>query len=497
MFCEKCGTQVPDTATKCENCGNEFGQQANSGIQLGKTATVQQNVEQLTETAQQNIMQQTTGAATPKKPMDMKKIGMLVAALAVVLIVLVFVFTRKTTVDLNKYIAVEFTGYDTVGKASYEFDLDAFEDDYKEKMKYTKDGKDDLEEEVTYTKVKNSQICEIFSKYFVRGNLDVTTGLTNGDVVVFEWDLDEEYIAEFFDVKVKYSPIEFTVEGLEKATALNPFDNIQVAFTGISPNGQVQIEKTSTDGAMGSVYFEATPTSGLKNGDKVTVKVSGAGDNDYYANNYGVVLSELEKEYTVEGLNSYAQSASEISEDMMNKMKKQAEDSFYAMTTDWVDDVSVSSMDYIGNYFLKPKFADSYSYNNCIYMVYKVSTLFENEYHSEKLSFYYYVKFENIMITADGTVSVDLSNYSAPSTWNGFRHEYRWGNSWRDEQTLSYPGYEDLDTMFNKLVTSQISDYDYENNVTDIQETVAEEATETTTEVETEEATTEETTAEE
>ena len=89
MFCEKCGTQVPDTATKCENCGNEFGQQANSGIQLGKTATVQQNVEQLTETAQQNIMQQTTGAATPKKPMDMKKIGMLVAALAVVLIVLV------------------------------------------------------------------------------------------------------------------------------------------------------------------------------------------------------------------------------------------------------------------------------------------------------------------------------------------------------------------------------------------------------------------------
>ena len=150
----------------------------------------------------------------------------------------------------------------------------------------------------------------------------------------------------------------------------------------------------------------------------------------------------------------------------MDKMKKQAEDCFHSQTTEWVSEIKVSSIDYIGNYFLKPKFADGYnSYNNCIYLVYKVDTDYENEFHQENLSFYYYVQFTNIMILADGTCSVDLSSYTAPTNWNGFSHDYKWGDNWDEKATLNFPGYEDLDSLFNKLITAVVSDYEYEDNV--------------------------------
>ena len=47
------------------------------------------------------------------------------------------------------------------------------------------------------------------------------------------------------------------------------------------------------------------PNNNLKNGDTITVKVNNAENDDYYVENYGVILSKKEKEYTVEGLNLF------------------------------------------------------------------------------------------------------------------------------------------------------------------------------------------------
>ena len=85
--------------------------------------------------------------------------------------------------------------------------------------------------------------------------------------------------------------------------------------------------------------------------------------------------------------------------------------------------------------------------------------------YSENVPFYYYVKFSNIMKLSDGSCSVDLSSYDTASEWNGFNHEFKWGEAWNEKVTLTYPGYESVDTMFNKLVTAVVSDYEYENNV--------------------------------
>ena len=50
-------------------------------------------------------------------------------------------FTKKDKtekIDLNEYISVDFSGYDTVGKATVTFDTEAYNIDYSEKIKYTK-----------------------------------------------------------------------------------------------------------------------------------------------------------------------------------------------------------------------------------------------------------------------------------------------------------------------------------------------------------------------
>lgn len=441
MFCRNCGTQLPEGATHCVQCGY---------------AVEQENVKETKSVSGVDV----------KEKIQKNRKGLLVAGAVVVvaLLVIVLFVTKKTTINLNDYVTIEFSGYDTLGKATYEFDEDAFCDDYEDKVKMKKQ-KMDSELEELYSYLSDDMDCEILLYSCVDGKLKDASGLSNGDTVVYTWDCNDELAKENFNVKFKYKDIEVKVEGLEKAKLVNPFESINIVYTGIAPNGSVQVEKNSNEPIIKNIYFEITPNSGLKNGDEVTVRVQNAGDASYYVENYGVILAETEKTYTVEGLDCYVQGAAEISEDILEKMKKQAEDSFYAKTAKWDERVSATKVSYIGNYFLKPKFNGGGSYNNYIYLIYKIDTTFENDMYSENVSFYYYVKFSNIMKLSDGSCSVDLSSYDTASEWNGFNHEFKWGEAWNEKVTLTYPGYESIDTMFNKLVTAVVSDYEYENNV--------------------------------
>ena len=447
MFCRNCGTQIADDATKCEKCGFEVVQE----VKEKKTTELKLKVDvDVKELIQKNKKAVTIGAA----------------AVAVFLLVIVFALTKKTTVNLNDYVAVTFSGYDTVGRAYYEFDEKAFLNDFGDEIEMKKKkGNSDLEE--MYEFLSDVSGAELLLYNCVSGSLDKTSELSNGDTVKIEWNCEDEIAKENFNVKLKYKEKEYKVEGLETAKIVDPFENLEVTFTGVAPAGQINIQNNSSDEVLRSIYFEATPSNGLKNGDKVVVKANATGNEDYYLSNYGVIIDQGEKEFVVEGLCSYAQSASEISADMLEKMKKQAEDAFYAQTAGWVDEVSVTSMNYIGNYFLKPKFHNGSSTNNMLYLMYRIDTLFTNDKHSEVLSFYYYTTYYDIMLMQDGSTSVDLSRYNAPSTYSGFKHEYRWQEGWGGYTTLYYPGYESLDVAFNKLVTAYIENYEYENNVTE------------------------------
>ena len=124
-----------------------------------------------------------------------------------------------------------------------------------------------------------------------------------------------------------------------------------MSFDGYAPSGTVTLD--NTDCVISSLEYTAKPSDHLKNGDKVTVTVTVPED---CAKQYGKVPKAVSKEYTVSGLDGFVTSAAEIPDDIMNAMKKQAEDTFKAeFAKSAGEDEKLDSMTYVGNYFLTEK----------------------------------------------------------------------------------------------------------------------------------------------
>lgn len=249
---------------------------------------------------------------------------------------------------------------------------------------------------------------------------------------------------------------------------ISPFDTLQVTFTGTVPNSKVNIS-----GGNPNVSYTADKTSGVKNGDEIEVTAKLA----YPSMEENYQLLETSRTYTVSGLSAYAMKLAEIPAETMGKMDKQAEDLITAKTAGWGEGNTMTSLDKLGYYMLSAKEGFNPSQTNILYCVYKVNAHFdkgctEEEYNEDKNnpqsggddSYYTYVTYNDILLLADGTCSVDLSAgrlctntinslYGTYSSWWGF-------SAYRFEG-----GYKDIDSMFNAVVAKQVANYDYENTV--------------------------------
>lgn len=260
-------------------------------------------------------------------------------------------------------------------------------------------------------------------------------------------------------------------ESLTKSEKINPFENLKVSFWGTSPKSNISI----IDGSS-SVDYTPNIKSGMRNGDKITIKATlKSGYEESFS------LTETEKEYSVDGLPAYATSIDEIPEDTKNKMLKQANDSFVASCASWREGNSLKQLDFIGYYFLtlKDGFSqdsnDTYSFYgeqdtyNKLYCVYKVtSSVTGLKRHGDgqtqevgEETYYSYFNYSDIVLLSDGNCSVDLS--SGSMTLNTIPSDYGYYDLIPTFYT--YNGYKDLDTMFNECVTQNINNYNYETTV--------------------------------
>ena len=94
-----------------------------------------------------------------------------------------------TTVNLNKYVTIESSGYDSMGTAMSTFDYDAFEDDFSGKIKLSKNAKSN---ELAMEFFEGDDPSELLIDMCVSRKLDKYSDLSNGDIVTLEWDCDEE-----------------------------------------------------------------------------------------------------------------------------------------------------------------------------------------------------------------------------------------------------------------------------------------------------------------
>ncbi|MDE7253359.1 MAG: hypothetical protein K2O32_10520 [Acetatifactor sp.] len=361
------------------------------------------------------------------------------------------------TINANDYVTVEVSGYDGYGTAKVVFDEDKFEKAC-EKLSF-KDKTDEAKlVSLLYGSVDTFLMDCMDGKFTVEG--DGENGkLSNGDVVVYKWDLDEENAKEIAGVTLKASDISTKVKGLEQVATFDAFAVVELSFSGVAPNGQASLKNLAVDGNMTKLAFSMDKYNGLSNGDTITVTLNSSNNTSYMIETFGGVPETDTKEYTVSGLDAYATKLDDISEDMYSKMDQQARDTISAyVANNWNNPSDLHGVELLGNYFLAPKSADVYGNKNSIDFIYKLTAV--DSETGEDFDFYWYTNFHDVMVLADGTVSVNLTDTKIPNVGGWFST----GESFK-RSGLTYAGYEDLDTLFNNRVSQNVANYSYENTV--------------------------------
>lgn len=433
MKCERCRKELSENERFCTSCGTKRPEE--SAPSLEETAPLQPQ---------------------QKKGISRKFLASAGVAAAVIVMIIVFLALKKPVIDLNKYAFLSLNGSNGYAFASFYFDYEGLIQDYGNKLNVVNhSGMSDEDFKDLWGDEADTITLEVQLNELIECSLENNDNLSNGDRVTFVWDINEIQKGNFeqdFGCKVKYSNFTRQVTGLEEAEVIDPFakEEFHIEFSGQAPNGEVSVNNT----VYPDLIYEVTPSTNLSNGDKVTVTVSGSGSNS----SEGFVFSETEKEYEVSGLDQYVTKASQIPEDYLEQMKKQAEDQMETEASSWTEVESYKGMKYIGNYLAVSKSGAG----NKIYLIFKVNV---NNSVVGKFSYYYYICFNDLIMYNDGTLYTDLLNYKVPDGYVLFSTVS--GEAFLKGDGYYYKGYETKELLYNNLISSLKANYTVEENISE------------------------------
>ncbi len=316
MICPHCGTEIYADSVFCPGCGAPV-----SGMTENVTGNRFSGADQ--ESAREKNLKVNNskgGNSKERKPLSKKLIYTLIgiAAAVVVILILIFALGRSSgTIDLNKYLYMDYSGAEGYGTASAMFDTESFYSDYGNKVEM------EFNSDTAFIWDYDAGVEELY-RYCVTGTVDcgdLENGqLSNGDKVTFHWECDDDLAQSGFNVKLKYKDKTFKVEDLPEAESIDVFSGITLECT--DPySAEVSIVNNSTDGRLAGLTaddFELSETV-VSNGDVVTVTIT---DNAVrnLINTYGLVPAETGRDYTIEGLEEYDTAEDDINEaDLTNE----------------------------------------------------------------------------------------------------------------------------------------------------------------------------------
>ncbi len=463
MFCRNCGAQNADDAMFCKECGSKLI------VEPGEVPADTPVYNPVSPEFGNNNLNNISGSnrsfveilkGIPKKVYAI--VGGVIAALIVILVVYMNV---SSTINLDKYVTVSYSGYDGYGKATVSIDWDAIEKKYGSKVKLTKAASNEMGE---YQELFNKPV-EILRYAIDNPELSKSDNLSNGDKITYKWDIDEDMIKEGLKCKLKYSDTTVKVSGLEKVDTFDAFDDLSVEFTGVGPDGRV--EYTYDGDILDTSYFYCDEQTGLSNGDKVTIYLYND-DPEYYAENFGKIPAETEKEYKVEGLGKYATKVSDVDDDTLEDAKKEAESIVKDSCSSFGSDETLTAVTYVGDYLevIKDK-KDSYSNKNTFGMVYKIDVQIQPENcDPTPFTYYYDVRYSNIVVNEDKSCNIDFDNYE--KTWNSVSKQIDNPNSFWGSY-YSYTGFESIDALMNYRKNYNQTYYNTEWNIEGVDTTAA------------------------
>lgn len=463
MYCRNCGTENEKGAKFCLSCGKPLEE---NGSPLKKMVPPTGSVHKPGESTESSTAE-ADSAGNDAETLNLqaavtnvKKLpkNMLVsAALAGVVLIGggILMAGSSKTIDLNHYLTVEVDGYDGYGTAYANIDWNAIEKKYGSKLSFTKEAK--MQYGQYLGMITPMEVLE--DSVYV--SVDNPSELSNDETVTYTWNIDEETL-KYLDCKVKTKDGEKKVSGLDEVGKFDAFANLNVTFSGRDANGNVDLDYTGTD--LNSYDFSCDQTSGLSNGDTVTVSLSDS-NLEYYADTLGKVPKKMNQEYTVEGLEYYLNNISEVGADSLAQMQQQAVDVYHAKAAqDWGEGETLESLDYVGNYLLTSK----KSQDNFLFLVYKATvrdsyTNDEGSSYNEAKDVYWYIRYEDLLVDADGNVNVDVTDYRTPG--NRVRVDSGVNSGWWSTKTWDYYGYETLEDLYKDVVTANLDGYNHQDSV--------------------------------
>lgn len=405
-----------------------------------------------------NKSEQTDTAETKS---DKKKLFCVIGILAVIIVAAICLFLTSTpTIDMNKYTTVTFEGYDGYGTASVEIDWDKIKKDYGNKVKYTNDAQEQIKAlfgEEALNAMNSGLIIPVDDvRLFTDYSLDTKdndNNLKNNDKVSLNWNIDSSYEGAL-KVKIKAENKEYKVSGLKEVKTKDVFKDMDVEFSGISPNGQMTYNYNGDD--LDSYNFTVDNTFGLSNGDKVTITINIDNMSDF-ADKYGYLPKSMKKEYTVSNLPEYVSKISDISDEAKEYMKNEADDVITAWTAGSKDEDApyvVTGSEYVGDFLMSPKTSSSSAwYRNVYYMIYKVTYESNSNYGGFSVNdssyagqYYVAIGYSDLSVSENGEYEVDVSSHKGNSLYPG----------WTYKNDL---GYKTLDDLKNDIVDTDATDY--------------------------------------
>lgn len=175
--------------------------------------------------------------------------------------------TNEPAVEIavKDYLHMEVEGYDTVGKLkTYGIDTVKIAEDNKKAFKIPEDDTNDTALTVAVNCL-NSYLEPKTDKYEL---------LSNGDVVVFQFNANYNDIKSLYNVDINIENAELTVSGLNPLKEIDPFDYVECQFLHLPAElGENLINALVTDNTIGDSQIKCKIDKDVvKSGEKVTVE---------------------------------------------------------------------------------------------------------------------------------------------------------------------------------------------------------------------------------
>lgn len=462
MYCTKCGKQINDGSTFCKFCGNKIKPQdmVTTGWNGEQRPQNSQNSQINNEHKFQN--KQTGNGMHPKQKSVSIRLNKKFFIILVVVIVIaaagtagyMFYTNIQRNINLEKYVRVSIGGYEENGTANAYIDDESLIEKIAEIKKVNLADKKNH-----YDKYKEQcddmQVDEIID--LIELKTDKTEKLKNGDIVTVKIKYNESK-GKKYGVNLQGEKITKEVSKLSKYKDYNPFDNIKVSFEGTAPFASVTWKYIGKDSRFSSSNYSLEKSGYVDEGDIVTISFD---LNGVSLEEDGYQVSKWKKKYKCKNVDKYVYRESDIPEEGMNKMKKDASDVIESYFADEYEHIGYSDLKYVGSYTLTAKENKSYyDYNNMVYMVFSAQVsskeVVDNDdvYPEDVFSMqnvYFPIRMSDVIKKKDDSVSYGCSDYIEGTT------ELHYDGGWSNVK-----GYTDGVAMYNDLVGTQKKNYYYE-----------------------------------